>query len=256
MREVIRVGVLGARGKMGSTVVTAVNNAAGMEVVAALDLGDSLEALVANKADVIVDFTTPDAVMGNLEFVINNGIDAVVGTTGFDDTRIATLRSLLSKKPSVGVLIAPNFGLGAILMMEFAKKAASLFESVEIVELHHPNKVDAPSGTAKRTAELIAQARREANSAPMPDATKEGLAGARGANVGGVPIHSVRARGFVAHQEVIFGGVGETLTIRHDSLDRQSFMPGVLLGISRVVNVPGLTFGLENFLDLAGESGR
>jgi len=256
MREVIRVGVLGARGKMGSTVVTAVNNAAGMEVVAALDLGDSLEALVANKADVIVDFTTPDAVMGNLEFVINNGIDAVVGTTGFDDTRIATLRSLLSKKPSVGVLIAPNFGLGAILMMEFAKKAASLFESVEIVELHHPNKVDAPSGTAKRTAELIAQARREANSAPMPDATKEGLAGARGANVGGVPIHSVRARGFVAHQEVIFGGVGETLTIRHDSLDRQSFMPGVLLGISRVVNVPGLTFGLENFLDLAGESLR
>jgi 4-hydroxy-tetrahydrodipicolinate reductase len=256
MTEVIRVGVLGARGKMGSTVVTAVNNAAGMEVVAALDLGDSLEALVANKADVIVDFTTPDAVMGNLEFVINNGIHAVVGTTGFDDTRIATLKSLLSKKPSVGVLIAPNFGLGAILMMEFAKKAAPLFESVEIVELHHPNKVDAPSGTAKRTAELIAQSRREANSAPMPDATKEGLAGARGANVGGVPIHSVRARGFVAHQEVIFGGVGETLTIRHDSLDRQSFMPGVLLGISRVVNVPGLTFGLENFLDLAGESGR
>lgn len=252
MTEVTRVGVLGARGKMGSTVVTAVNNAAGMEVVAALDLGDSLDALVANKADVVVDFTTPDAVMGNLEFVINNGIHAVVGTTGFDDSRIATLRSLLSKKPSVGVLIAPNFGLGAILMMEFAKKAAPLFESVEIVELHHPNKVDAPSGTAKRTAELIAQSRREANSAPMPDATKEGLAGARGANVGGVPIHSVRARGFVAHQEVIFGGVGETLTIRHDSLDRQSFMPGVLLGISKVVNVPGLTFGLENFLDLDG----
>lgn len=252
MTEVTRVGVLGARGKMGSTVVTAVNNAVGMEVVAALDLGDSLDALVANKADVVVDFTTPDAVMGNLEFVINNGIHAVVGTTGFDDSRIATLRSLLSKKPSVGVLIAPNFGLGAILMMEFAKKAAPLFESVEIVELHHPNKVDAPSGTAKRTAELIAQSRREANSAPMPDATKEGLAGARGANVGGVPIHSVRARGFVAHQEVIFGGVGETLTIRHDSLDRQSFMPGVLLGISKVVNVSGLTFGLENFLDLDG----
>lgn len=252
MTEVTRVGVLGARGKMGSTVVTAVNNAVGMEVVAALDLGDSLDALVANKADVVVDFTTPDAVMGNLEFVINNGIHAVVGTTGFDDSRIATLRSLLSKKPSVGVLIAPNFGLGAILMMEFAKKAAPLFESVEIVELHHPNKVDAPSGTAKRTAELIAQSRREANSAPMPDATKEGLAGARGANVGGVPIHSVRARGFVAHQEVIFGGAGETLTIRHDSLDRQSFMPGVLLGISKVVNVPGLTFGLENFLDLDG----
>lgn len=250
MTDVFRVGVLGARGKMGSTVVAAVNNAVGMEVVAALDLGDSLDALVANKADVVVDFTTPDAVMGNLEFVINNGIHAVVGTTGFDDTRIATLTSLLSKKPSVGLLIAPNFGLGAILMMEFAKKAAPLFESVEIVEMHHPNKIDAPSGTARRTAELIAHARREANNAQMPDATKESLSGARGANVGGVPIHSVRARGFVAHQEVIFGGVGETLTIRHDSLDRQSFMPGVLLGITKVITTPGLTFGLENFLDL------
>ena len=250
MSQVIRVGVLGARGKMGSTVVEAVTNATGMEVVAALDVEDSLDALLANKAEVVVDFTTPDAVMGNLEFLIKNGIHAVVGTTGFDEARIATLTSQLAKQPAVGLLIAPNFGLGAILMMEFAKKAAPLFESVEIVELHHPNKVDAPSGTAKRTAELIAQARANAKSAPMPDATKEEFDGARGAEVGGVHIHSVRARGFVAHQEVIFGGTGETLTIRHDSLDRQSFMPGVLLGITRIIKTPGLTFGLENFLEL------
>lgn len=247
---VIRVGVLGAQGKMGSTVVDAVNNAPGMEIVAALDLGDSLDVLVANKAEVVVDFTTPAAVMANLEFLITKGIHAVVGTTGFDDVRIATIASQLSKNPSVGVLIAPNFGLGALLMMEFAKQAAPLFESVEIIELHHPNKVDAPSGTAKRTAELIAKARKEAKSGPMPDATKEAIDGARGASVSGVPIHSVRARGFVAHQEVIFGGLGETLTIRHDSLDRQSFMPGVILGITKVVHTPGLTFGLENFLHL------
>ena len=246
----IRVGVLGARGKMGGTVVDAVANAADMEVVAALDLGDSLEALVANKAEVVVDFTTPDAVMQNLSFLINHGIHGVVGTTGFDEQRIDVLKKQLSKAPNVGLLIAPNFGLGAILMMEFAKKAAPLFESVEIVELHHPNKVDAPSGTAKRTAELISQARLAAKSGPMPDATRESLDGARGANVGGVPIHSVRARGYVAHQEVIFGGVGETLTIRHDSLDRQSFMPGVLLGVRRVIGTPGLTIGLEHFLEL------
>ena len=246
----IRVGVLGARGKMGATVVDAVNSATGMEVVAALDLGDSLEILLANKAEVVVDFTTPTAVMSNLEFLIKNGIHAVVGTTGFDDSRIATLKAQLANHPGVGVLIAPNFGLGAILMMEFAKKAAPLFESVEIIEMHHPNKVDAPSGTAKRTAELIADVRRAAKSAPLPDATRESLDGARGANVDGVQVHSVRARGFVAHQEVIFGGAGETLTIRHDSLDRQSFMPGVLLGITKVVTTPGLTFGLENFLNL------
>jgi 4-hydroxy-tetrahydrodipicolinate reductase len=246
----IRVGVLGARGKMGSTVVEAVNNGVDMEVVAALDIGDSLDALAANKAEVVVDFTTPDAVMQNLSYLIDHGIHGVVGTTGFDEQRIDVLKKQLAKSPNVGLLIAPNFGLGAILMMEFAKQAAPLFESVEIVELHHPHKVDAPSGTAKRTAELISQARLAAKSEPMPDATRESLDGARGASVGGVPIHSVRARGYVAHQEVIFGGVGETLTIRHDSLDRQSFMPGVLLGIRKVIEVPGLTVGLEQFLEL------
>jgi 4-hydroxy-tetrahydrodipicolinate reductase len=221
-----------------------------MEVVAALDIGDSLDALAANKAEVVVDFTTPDAVMQNLSYLIDHGIHGVVGTTGFDEQRIDVLKKQLAKSPNVGLLIAPNFGLGAILMMEFAKQAAPLFESVEIVELHHPHKVDAPSGTAKRTAELISQARLAAKSEPMPDATRESLDGARGASVGGVPIHSVRARGYVAHQEVIFGGVGETLTIRHDSLDRQSFMPGVLLGIRKVIEVPGLTVGLEQFLEL------
>jgi len=251
----IRVGVLGARGKMGSTVVDAVTNSADMEMVAALDIGDSLDALVANKVEVVVDFTTPDAVMQNLSFLIDHGIHGVVGTTGFDEQRIDVLKRQLSKAPHVGLLIAPNFGLGAILMMEFAKKAAPLFESVEIVELHHPNKVDAPSGTAKRTAELISQARLAAKSGPMPDATRESLDGARGANVGGIPIHSVRARGFVAHQEVIFGGAGETLTIRHDSLDRQSFMPGVLLGIRKVIGNSGLTVGLEHFLEVNNEGG-
>ena len=247
----IRVGVLGAKGKMGQTVVEAVSAANDMEVVAALDLGDSLEILTANKCDVVVDFTTPSAVMDNLAFLIDNGIHAVVGTTGFDDARLQTLRTRLAKNSTVGVLIAPNFGLGAILMMEFSKKAAAYFESVEIVEMHHPNKVDAPSGTAKRTAELITQARKDSSAQPMPDATKESLDGARGSKVGDVHIHSVRARGYVAHQEVVFGGLGETLTIRHDSLDRASFMPGVLLGIRKVLATPGLTFGLEHFLDLS-----
>ena len=244
----IRVGVLGARGKMGSTVVDAVNNATDMEVVSALDLGDSLEALVANKAEVVVDFTTPDSVMANLEFLISHDIHAVIGTTGFDDARIAKIKSLLSSSKS-GVLIAPNFAIGAVLMMEFAAKAARYFESAEIIELHHPNKVDAPSGTAARTAELMSQARKEAGLAPAPDATTTSLDGARGATVGSIPVHSVRLRGLIAHQEVLLGGVGETLTIRHDSLDRVGFMPGVLLGVREVISHPGLTFGLENFMD-------
>ncbi|MBI3428774.1 MAG: 4-hydroxy-tetrahydrodipicolinate reductase, partial [Actinobacteria bacterium] len=223
----MRVGVLGARGRMGGEVVNAVNAATDMTLVAALDLGDSLDQLVASRADVAVDFTTPDSVMANLEFLITNGINVVVGTTGFDQARLERVKELLSKKTKVGVLIAPNFGIGAVLMMEFSKKAARYFESAEIIELHHPTKVDAPSGTSVRTAELITQARSEVGSAPMPDATKVAGDGARGAKVGDVPIHSVRLRGLIAHQEVLFGGLGETLTIRHDSLDRASFMPGV-----------------------------
>jgi 4-hydroxy-tetrahydrodipicolinate reductase len=243
----IKVGVLGARGRMGSEVVKAVTDAPDLELVAALDLGDSLDALVANGAQVVVDFTTPDSVMANLEFLIANNINAVIGTTGFDDARIAKIKSLLASSKS-GVLIAPNFAIGAVLMMEFATKAAKYFESAEIIELHHPNKVDAPSGTAARTAELMAKSRKEAGLAPMPDATSTSLDGARGATVGDIPVHSVRLRGLVAHQEVLLGGIGETLTIRHDSIDRVGFMPGVLLGVRQVVTHPGLTFGLENFM--------
>jgi 4-hydroxy-tetrahydrodipicolinate reductase len=186
--------------------------------------------------------------MANLEFLITHKIHAVVGTTGFDDARMAKLKSLSSSHPEVGILIAPNFAIGAVLMMEFATKAAKYFESAEIIELHHPNKVDAPSGTAARTADLISKARKSAGLAAMPDATTTSLDGARGALVGEVPVHSVRLRGLIAHQEVLFGGLGETLSIRHDSLDRAGFMPGVLLGIRSVISRPGVTFGLENFM--------
>ena len=244
----INVAVLGARGRMGSEVVKAVEAAEGLALVAALDLGDSLEQLKGSAAHVVVDFTTPDSVMANLEFLIDNGMNVVVGTTGFDDAKLATVKGWLAQNPSVGVLIAPNFAIGAVLMMEFAAKAARYFESAEIIELHHPAKVDAPSGTAARTAELMSAARKEAGLGAMPDATITALDGARGALVGGIPVHSVRARGLVAHQEVLFGGLGETLTIRHDSIDRAGFMPGVILGVRKIVNTPGLTHGLDKFM--------
>jgi 4-hydroxy-tetrahydrodipicolinate reductase len=244
----INVAVLGARGRMGSEVVKAVDAAEGLALVAALDMGDSLEQLKGSAAHVVVDFTTPDSVMANLEFLINNGINVVVGTTGFDDAKLATVKGWLAANPSVGVLIAPNFAIGAVLMMEFAAKAARYFESAEVIELHHPAKVDAPSGTAARTAELMSAARIEAGLGAMPDATTTAIDGARGALVAGIPVHSVRARGLVAHQEVLFGGLGETLTIRHDSIDRAGFMPGVILGVRKIVNTPGLTHGLDKFL--------
>jgi 4-hydroxy-tetrahydrodipicolinate reductase len=244
----IKVGVLGARGRMGSEVVKAVSEAADCELVAALDQGDSLDVLVSAGVQVVVDFTTPDVVMANLEFLVKNNIHAVVGTTGFSDDRIAQLNTWLAANPQAGILIAPNFAIGAVLMMEFAEKAAKFFESAEIIELHHPNKVDAPSGTAARTAALISDARKKAGLSAMPDATTSSLDGARGAIVGDVPVHSVRLRGLIAHQEVLFGGLGETLTIRHDSLDRAGFMPGVLLGIRQISSHPGLTVGLEKFM--------
>jgi 4-hydroxy-tetrahydrodipicolinate reductase len=233
---------------MGAEVVKAVSNSSDLELVAELDLGDSLDQLVSSKAQVVVDFTTPDSVMKNLEFLIQNNIHAVVGTTGFDSARIDSLSKELSKHPQVGVLIAPNFAIGAVLMMEFAEKAARYFDSAEIIEMHHPAKVDAPSGTSARTAELMTQARKDSKKAPMPDASKQSLDGARGSKVGDIQIHSIRAQGLVAHQEVLLGGVGETLTIRHDSLDRAGFMPGVLLGIRSVLNHPGLTHGLDKFM--------
>ena len=244
----INVAVLGARGRMGSEVVKAVEAAEGLALVAALDMGDSLEQLKGSAAHVVVDFTTPDSVMANLEFLIDNGINVVVGTTGFDESKLATVKGWLAANPSVGVLIAPNFAIGAVLMMEFAAKAARYFESAEVIELHHPAKVDAPSGTAARTAELMAAARKDAGLGAMPDATTTAMDGARGALVAGIPVHSVRARGLVAHQEVLFGGLGETLTIRHDSIDRAGFMPGVILGVRKIVNTPGLTHGLDKFM--------
>ncbi|MEU6999149.1 4-hydroxy-tetrahydrodipicolinate reductase [Nonomuraea sp. NPDC046570] len=244
----IRVGVLGARGRVGVEVCKAVESAPDMELVAALDQGDPIEGLAG--AQVVVDFTHPDAVMGNLEWAISHGVHPVVGTTGFDAGRLETVRGWLAGNPGVNCLIAPNFGIGAVLMMHFAQQAARYFDSVEIIELHHPNKADAPSGTARRTAELVAEARAKAGRGAMPDATSAELDGARGADVDGVHVHAVRLAGLIAHQEVLLGGDGETLTIRHDTMNRASFTPGVLLGVRRVGELPGLTVGLEHLLDL------
>jgi 4-hydroxy-tetrahydrodipicolinate reductase len=221
--------------------------------VASVDTGegdDSLDDVVRNGAEVVVDFTHPDVVMDTLEFLVDHGIHAVVGTTGFDDERLDQLRGWLESSPRTGVLVAPNFSIGAVLMMRFAAEAAPYYESVEIVELHHPDKADAPSGTARRTASLIADARRDAGLGPVPDATSTSIEGARGAEIDGIHVHGLRVRGLVAHQEVLLGGQGETLTIRHDSLDRVSFTPGVLLGVRQIGDHPGLTVGLEPFLGL------
>jgi len=245
----IKVGVLGAKGRMGAEVVKAINSVPDLALTSALDLGDSLGDFVTTQTQVVVDFTHPDVVMENLKFLIEQNINVVVGTTGFTDDRIQQIEKWLNKK-SVGVLIAPNFGLGAVLMMNFAEKAAAYFESVEIVELHHPQKADAPSGTATHTAERIAKARKKAGLGQMPDATTSEISGARGARISDIPVHSVRLRGLVAHQEVIFGDPGETFTLRHDSIDRVGFMPGVLLGVRKIIDQPGLTLGLESLLDL------
>jgi 4-hydroxy-tetrahydrodipicolinate reductase len=235
---------------MGSEAVKAVEAAADMELVAALGRHDSLESIVDAGARYVVDLTVPDSTEDNVRFAVERGIHAVVGTTGWTPERLETLRALLADQPQTGVLIAPNFALGAVLATAFAAKAARYFESVEIVELHHPDKVDAPSGTAVRTAQLVAASRAEAGVGPSPDATQKQLDGARGADVDGVRVHAVRLRGLVAHQEVLLGGPGEQLTIRHDSFDRASFMPGVLLGLRSVAAHPGLTVGLDGYMDL------
>lgn len=244
----MRVAVLGAKGKVGATMVAAVQAAEDLTLSAEVDAGDALSLLTDGGTEAVIDFTHPDVVMDNLKFLIDNGIHAVVGTTGFTEERIAQVRSWLAAKPGVAVLIAPNFAIGAVLSMHFATQAAKFFESVEVIELHHPQKADAPSGTATRTAQLIAEARK--GMPPNPDATSTGLPGARGADVDGVPVHSVRVAGLVAHQEVLFGTMGETLTIRHDSIDRTSFVPGVLLAVRRVAEFHGLTIGIEPLLDL------
>ncbi|NKY99782.1 4-hydroxy-tetrahydrodipicolinate reductase [Nocardiopsis alborubida] len=244
-----KVGVFGADGRMGSEVVRAVRGADDMELVAGVDAASDREAVLG--ADCVVDFTHPDAVMDNLEWLIGHGIHAVVGTSGFDEARLERVRRMQEAKPGAKVLIAPNFGIAAVLMMHFARRAAPYFDSTEIIELHHPNKADAPSGTAYRTAELVAEARREAGTAPMPDATTSEIPGARGADVEGVRVHALRIAGLIAHQEVVFGTDGETLKIRHDSMNRTSFMPGVLLGVRGVGGLSDpLTVGLDALLDL------
>ena len=245
----IKVGVLGARGRMGATVCATVRDAADTELAAQVDQGDDRAALLG--CDVVVDFTHVAAVMDNLSWCVARGLPVVAGTSGFGDERLAQVRELLAGAPQARVLIAPNFSVGAVLMMRFAAQAARFFESAEVIELHHANKLDAPSGTALRTASLIGQARAEAGLGPSPDATKQELAGARGSVVDDVHVHSVRVSGLVAHQEVLLGGHGETLTIRHDSLDRASFMPGVLLAVRGIAGLPpGLTVGLEPLLGL------
>jgi 4-hydroxy-tetrahydrodipicolinate reductase len=246
----IRVGVIGALGRVGRSVVQCVESAPDLELAAAVDKGDALQSLVDAGCEVVVDFTHPDVVLGDVEFLVKHGIHAVVGTTGWTDERYDLVRTWLAQSPATGVLVAPNFAIGAVLMMRFAAAAAPFFESVEIVELHHPDKVDAPSGTAAATARAIAAARAAAGSAPMPDATTQSLEGARGAVVDGIAVHSLRVRGLVSHQEVILGTAGETFTLRHDSLDVSSFSSGVLLGVRNVAAHPGLTVGLDSYLGL------
>jgi 4-hydroxy-tetrahydrodipicolinate reductase len=244
----MRVGVLGAKGKVGATMVQAVQAADDLTLSAEVDAGDSLSLFTESNTEVVIDFTHPDVVMDNLKFLIDNQIHAVVGTTGFTDERLEQVQEWLAAKPESAAVIAPNFAIGAVLSMHFAQQAAPFYESVEVIELHHPHKADAPSGTARRTAELIADARKDLS--PNPDATSSALPGARGADVDGVPVHSVRLAGLVAHQEVLFGTTGETLTIRHDSIDRTSFVPGVLLAVRRIKERPGLTLGIDTLLDL------
>lgn len=246
----IKVAVLGAGGKMGAAACRAVERADDLELVARIGRGDALDPVA--DADVAVDLTRPDAVLDHVTWCVDHGIHVVIGTSGVTEERLGALRDRLGSRPNpgVGVLVVPNFSIGAVLMMRFAAEAARFYESVEIVEMHHPTKRDAPSGTARRTAQLVADARTDAGLAPMPDATTELLDGARGSTVDGVPVHSLRVRGLVAHQEVLLGSPGETLTIRHDSLDRESFMPGVLAAIRAVPGLPGVTVGLDKVLGL------
>lgn len=244
----MKVAVFGAGGRMGRASCDAVEAADGLELVARIDAGDDREAAAA--AQVVIDFTHPDAVMDNLAWCIDRGISAVVGTTGFTPERLDRLRGLLADRPEVGVVIAANFSVGAVLLMRFAEQAARFYESVEVIELHHPDKADAPSGTAISTARRIAAARAEAGVPAPPDATVHELPGARGADVDGVRVHGVRLRGLVAHEEVLFGDPGETLTLRHDSFDRSSFMPGVIAAVRALPDRPGLTVGIDDILGL------
>ncbi len=244
----VRVGVIGAAGRMGKEVCHAVEQSPDLILAAALDIDDPLSRLSSAGVSVAVDFTTPEVVMSHVEFCLDSGIHMVIGTTGFSEERLGQVQTMLDRHPHIGVIIAPNFSFGAVLLMRYARQAAAFFESVEIIEMHHPDKLDAPSGTAQHTAQMISQARHEAHMGPPPDATVNAADGARGAMIDGVTVHSVRARGLVAHEEVLFGNPGEVFTLRHDSLDRSSFMPGVLLAVRSVESTPGLTLGLEPLL--------
>lgn len=245
-----RVAVFGALGRMGSTSVVALNKADGIDVVAEIDLGQDPQLAVEADAEVALIFSTPDVAFDHVTMCIDAGIHVVVGTSGFDEARQAEIAAVLANKPSVGVLIVPNFSVGAVLLMAFAAKAAPFFESVEVIEMHHPDKVDAPSGTAVRTAEMIADSRAAADCLPVPDATTIDPQGARGATVNGITIHAIRARGFVASQEVVLGSAGELMSLRHDSTDRESFMPGVVAAVRAASQTPGLTVGLDSVLGL------
>jgi 4-hydroxy-tetrahydrodipicolinate reductase len=233
---------------MGREVCRAVEASPDLDLAGQYDVGDELGDLAG--AEVAVDFTVPDATLANVLHVVEAGVHAVVGTTGWTEERLDRVHAALADRPHTGVLIAPNFAIGAILLLRFAREAARFYESAEVVELHHPDKVDAPSGTALRTARTIAAARRASGLAPSPDATTSDPHGARGADIDGVHVHAVRLRGLVAHEEILFGGPGEQLTLRHDSFDRASFMPGVLAGIRAISERPGLTVGLEQILHL------
>ena len=241
------VGVLGAKGKMGTLACAAIRASDDCELMAEVDAGEPLDALA--MCEVVVDFTHPGVVMENLAWCVDHGLHVVVGTSGFTDERLDVVRSMLEGHPGVGVLVVPNFSIGAVLMMRLAAEAAPFFESVEIVEMHHPDKLDAPSGTALRTAQVIAAARQEAAVGNPPDATRTDELGARGGRADGMSVHSLRVRGAVAHQEVVLGATGQTLTIRHDSYDRTSFMPGVVLAAKGVAGLSGLTLGLDALLD-------
>lgn len=252
----ITVAVAGCVGRMGSAVVDAVNAADDMTLVCGINPGgfeadyplyETIEdALEHESFDVLVDFTQPDAVEATLKVALSHGVDCVVGTTGLSDEKLNALADLA--KPGTCLFYAPNFTTGAVLMMQFAKAAAPYFPEAEVLEFHHCNKKDAPSGTAVRTAQIISESRGFDSTAPGKETEIEGAEGARGALVAGVPVHSVRSMGYVASQEVVFGSMGQTLTIRHDSWDRTSYMPGVLLGIRSVKDCDGLVVGLENFM--------
>lgn len=245
-----RVAVLGAKGRMGSSSAAAIEAAEGLELVAAVDVGDELDAITEAEAEAALVFTTPDVAFDHARWCLERGIHVVIGTSGFGDEKVRELEAVVAAHEGVGALVVPNFSIGAVLMMRFAGIAAPFFESVEVIEMHHPDKVDAPSGTAVRTAEVIAAAREQAGSGPLPDATTSDPDGARGATVAGIPVHAVRARGFIASQEVILGDEGETFSLRHDSSSRESFMPGVVAALRWIPEHPGTTVGLDTVLGL------